>query len=101
MITKDIMRFIKFFENYGTIATGCNSSFITLVSKCKDSISLSDYMPINLIGCMSKIISKTLAMRLKTVMESIIDDVQSTCSEGRNILEGPFIMSELFSCAKR
>lgn len=95
------MRFIKFFERHGTIATGCNSSFITLVPKCKVPISFSDYILINLIGCMSKIISKTLAMRLKTVMESIIDDVQSTCSEGRNILEGPFIMSELFSWAKR
>ena len=83
------------------ISKGCNSSFITLIPKCKDPSSLAEFRPISLIGCTYKIISKLLACRLKQVIGSVVDEVQSAYIEGRNILDGPLIVNEISSWAKK
>lgn len=67
----------------------------------KDPISLTDYRPISLIGCMYKIISKILALRLKKVIGGLIGDVQSAYVEGRSILDRPLVINELLSWAKK
>ena len=72
---EDILQFAKYFESYGKLGRGCSSSFITLVPKIKDPITLGDFRLISLIGCMYKIISKTLANRLKKVIDMSIGDV--------------------------
>lgn len=95
------MAFFKHFEVFGTLAKGCKSSFIMRVPKIQDSLSLNDYRPIGLIGCLSKIISEGLATRLKLVVGYVVDTVQSAYIEGRNILEGALIVNEIFSWAKR
>lgn len=97
----DVMKCVFHFDKYGTLARGCNSSFITLAPKVKDPTSLSDYRLISLIGCIYKIISKLLATRLKKVIGGIIGDVQSAYVEGRNILDGPLVINELNSWAKK
>lgn len=96
----DVFDFVKQFEKSGYIAPGCNSSFITLIPKTSDPLNLGDYRPISLIGCMYKIIAKLLANRLKQVLGSVVDEVQSAYIEGRNILDGPLIMNEVLSWAK-
>lgn len=93
----DILRFVQHFEKHGKVDEGCNSSFITLVPKIKDSLKLLDYRPICLIGCLYKSISKTLAHRIKSSIGMNIDEVQTTYVEGRNILDGPLIINELCS----
>lgn len=64
-----IIRFIKHFVNTGSIAKGCNSSFITLIPtlipKVSDPSNLGDYIPISLLRCIYKIIAKLLALHLK------------------------------------
>ncbi|XP_035838746.1 uncharacterized protein LOC118486418 [Helianthus annuus] len=55
----------------GTIEAGCSSSFITLIPKSKDPVGLRDYRPINLIGVISKTISKILANRLKKAYDNV------------------------------
>nr|KAJ0212228.1 hypothetical protein LSAT_V11C400198280 [Lactuca sativa] len=99
-IKDDIIRFVKFFEETGRISKGCNSSFITLVPKTKDLVTLGDYRPIILSGCMYKIITKVLASRLKVVISSIIDETQSTYVDGGNILDMPLIMNETQSWSR-
>ncbi|KAI3710195.1 hypothetical protein L2E82_39969 [Cichorium intybus] len=100
-IKVDVMRCVSHFDRHGTLAHGCNSSFITLVPKIKDPTSLSDFRPISLIGVIYKIISKTLALRLKRVVGGVISDVQSAYVEGRNILDGPLVINGLYSWANR
>nr|KAJ0192445.1 hypothetical protein LSAT_V11C800414270 [Lactuca sativa] len=46
-------------------------------AKTKDPIHFGDYRPISLIGSTYKIIAKLLALRLKNVIGSVIDEVQS------------------------
>lgn len=65
---EDIVQYIKHFEVTGTFSQGCNSSFITLVPKVKDPITLADYRPISLIGCIYKIVAKILANRHKKLL---------------------------------
>ncbi|KAI3509571.1 hypothetical protein L1887_24947 [Cichorium endivia] len=101
MLKSDVMNCVLHFDKFGTLARGCNSSFITLVPKVKDPSSLSDYRPISLIGCVYKIISKILAIRLKKVIGKVISDVQSAYVEGRNILDGPLVINELYAWAKK
>ncbi|KAL7607598.1 hypothetical protein Lser_V15G19622 [Lactuca serriola] len=85
----------------GSLARGCNSSFITLAPKIKDPLSLNDYRRISLMGCVSKIISKILSNRMKSVIGKVIGDEQSAYVEGRCILEGPLMINEVCSWAKR
>lgn len=74
---------------------------ITLVPKIKDPTLLNDYQPISLIGCMYKIIAKILACRLKSLIGHVIGDAQSSYVEKRNILDGPHIINEIHSWAKK
>ena len=58
-------------------------------------------IPINLIGSITKVISKTLARRLKPVMNKIISKEQTAFISGRDILDGPLMLNEVISWAKR
>lgn len=66
------MDFFGHFEEFGTLGRRCNSFCISLAPKVKDPSTLSDYMPIILIGCVYRIISKLLDTRIKTVVGKIV-----------------------------
>ncbi|GJW49125.1 RNA-directed DNA polymerase, eukaryota, reverse transcriptase zinc-binding domain protein [Tanacetum coccineum] len=59
---------------------------------------MKDFRPITLIGSLYKIIAKILANRLVVVLEDL--DVQSAFVAKRHILDGPFILNELFQWCK-
>lgn len=101
IIKGDVMNFVNHFERCGSFARGCNSSFIALAPKTKDPLSLNEFHPINLMGCLSKIISKILSNRLKTVIGKLIGVEQSAYVEGRCILDGPLMINEVCSWVKR
>ncbi|KAJ0871997.1 putative RNA-directed DNA polymerase [Helianthus annuus] len=90
----------RFYET-GTISPGVGSSFITLVPKSMAPIDLTEYRPINLIGVVSKVISKVLANRLKMVTGKITEDTQSAFLTGIFILDGPLVINEITNWAKR
>lgn len=71
----DILGLVKYFEVGCKLTRGCNSSFISLATKCKDAIHFGDFRPISLIESLYKIIAKLLALRLKKVIGSVIDEV--------------------------
>lgn len=54
-----IKKFQKFHVSY-SISTKCNYSLISLTPKMIGPLSLGDYRPINLIGCIYKKIAKVL-----------------------------------------
>lgn len=90
-----IMRFVKHFEQFRYFSRGSNSSFISLFPKVKDPTSSNEFRPISLIGSIYKIIAKVLAFRLKRVLGSVIDEVQTGFIKGWNILDGPSIINEI------
>ena len=97
----DIAAVVKYFECYGKLDPSCNSSFISLLPKIKDPQQLKDFRPISLIGSIYKIIAKILAIRLKHVMGQCIDEVQTAYVAGRNILDGPLLVNEIYAWSKK
>lgn len=100
IMKNDIVNFVKHFERNCSLAVGCNSSFVTLIPKVPDPLTLGDYRPITLIGSLNKIITKLLATRVRMVIRDVVSEVQSAYIEGRNIMDGLLIMNELVSWVK-
>lgn len=67
----------------------------------KDPLKLGGCRPISFIGYLYKIISKTLANRLKKIIGLNIGEKQSAYVEVRNIQDGPMIVNELCSWEKK
>ncbi|KAI3704850.1 hypothetical protein L1987_75079 [Smallanthus sonchifolius] len=88
-----IKNFDNFFEN-GSFSRGTTSSFIALIPKEKDPVSLGNYRPINLIGIINKVVSKALANRLKVVIDGVISANQTAFLKDRLIMDGPLILNE-------
>ncbi|GJS69464.1 RNA-directed DNA polymerase, eukaryota [Tanacetum coccineum] len=101
IISVDIEDVVSHFFNTDTFSQGCNSSFIALIPKTQDAKLVKDFRPISLIGCIYKIVTKVLANRLCIIIPYLISDVQSAFVTNRQILDGPFILSELLSWCKQ
>ncbi|GJW29733.1 RNA-directed DNA polymerase, eukaryota, reverse transcriptase zinc-binding domain protein [Tanacetum coccineum] len=101
VIKDDIFAYVKEFELTSFIPRGCNSSFITLIPKVDDPLVISDFRPISLIGCQYKILAKVLANHLAHVISSVISEVQMAFIKGRQIIDGPLIVDEIISWAKK
>ncbi|GKG04587.1 reverse transcriptase domain, reverse transcriptase zinc-binding domain protein, partial [Tanacetum coccineum] len=83
------------------ISRGCNSSFVTIISKVTDPIGLGDFRPISLIGCYYKIIANMLAESDKKVVGNVVGDVQNGLIKGRYILDGVLIGNETMEFLKK
>nr|GEY77747.1 RNA-directed DNA polymerase, eukaryota, reverse transcriptase zinc-binding domain protein [Tanacetum cinerariifolium] len=74
---------------HGETPKGGNSSFITLIPKVPNANMVKDFRPISLIGSLYKVIAKVLANRLVTVLDDIVDEIQSDFVMDRQILDVP------------
>ncbi|PNX96792.1 ribonuclease H, partial [Trifolium pratense] len=73
-----------------------NSTYICLIPKVKNPSSPSEYRPISLCNVTLKIITKTLANRIKNILPDIISPNQSAFIKGRLITDNTLIASEIF-----
>ncbi|XP_071727850.1 uncharacterized protein [Rutidosis leptorrhynchoides] len=94
IISDDLIEAIRGFWQNGTISSGCNSSFITLIPKVANPVNLNEYRPISLIGSFYKIIAKLLSNRIKKVIPNLVGFEQSAFIKGRNIMDGVLIANE-------
>ncbi|GJX54108.1 putative RNA-directed DNA polymerase, eukaryota, reverse transcriptase zinc-binding domain protein [Tanacetum coccineum] len=93
-IQKDLYDFVNLFFASCVMPNGANSSFFTLIPKVNNPTLITDFRPISLIGIHYKIIAKILANRLSKVIDKIVSKEQSAFIAGRQILDGPVILSE-------
>jgi len=91
---------LSFFE-LGFIPRRCNVSFVALIPKRENPMSLHDFRPISLVGCVYKVITKILANRIKNVLPSIIDIHQSAFIGGRGLLDNVLVATEVVNFMKR
>ncbi|GKE09575.1 RNA-directed DNA polymerase, eukaryota, reverse transcriptase zinc-binding domain protein [Tanacetum coccineum] len=89
-----------FFDHF-VMPKGANSSFITLIPKVANPIHIKDFHPISLIGVHYKIIANILANRLAKVVDKVVSPEQSAFISGRQILDGPLMLSELMAWYKK
>nr|GEX92775.1 RNA-directed DNA polymerase, eukaryota [Tanacetum cinerariifolium] len=91
---------VKWFFEHGFFATGCNSSFVTLIPKTLDPKLVSKFRPISLIGSLYKVVTKILATRLSFVISDLNSNVQTAFLPNRQILDGPFTTNEILARCK-
>ncbi|GJS70092.1 RNA-directed DNA polymerase, eukaryota, reverse transcriptase zinc-binding domain protein [Tanacetum coccineum] len=96
-----IMKYVNIFLDTGSLPHGSSSSFFTLIPKVNNPIFIKDFRPISLICVHYKIIAKILANRLAKVIDKIVSHEQSTFIAGRQIINGPLILSEIVEWFKK
>ena len=72
-----------------------NYGVIILLPKVKLANSVKQFRLICLLNVIYKIITKTLTVRLSTVVGRVVSQFQTTFIPGRNILEGVMILQEV------
>ncbi|KAI3784929.1 hypothetical protein L1987_44037 [Smallanthus sonchifolius] len=98
---QDFTRLFSEFYESPHLSLGCCSSFIALIAKVVDPTGAQEFLPVSLIGCINKAISKVLVNRLKGVIGKLISNEQSGFLAGRSILDGPLILNELVAWLRR
>ncbi|KAL8125375.1 hypothetical protein AgCh_012893 [Apium graveolens] len=64
------------FTDAKPLPSGMNSSFIALIPKVKVSMRVQDYRLISLINCVTKLLTKVMARRLKPLVDKLFDKHQ-------------------------
>lgn len=95
------MKMLKELHQHGKLVSGLNQSFIVLIPKKEEDVTLKDYRPISLIGNIYKILSKILVVRLSRVVGMVISEHQSAFISNRYILDGAVILNEAISEARK
>jgi len=72
-----------------------------LIPKVENPQQLGEFRPISLVGCLYKIISTALSLRLKKVIGKIIDARQSAFLEGRGLMDSVLVANEVMEEYKR
>nr|CCA65974.1 hypothetical protein [Beta vulgaris subsp. vulgaris] len=100
-IKEDVYTLVREFWATSKLPKGSNSTFITLIPKIDNPENFKDFRPISMVGCVYKIIAKLMAKRIQRVMSSLIGPLQSSYVEGRQILDGALVASEVIDLCKR
>lgn len=96
LIGDDVCEVVLNFLNNGFLPKEINFTHVALIPKTKTPSKMTELRPISLCNVSYKLISKTLANRLKMILPSIIDETQSDFVPGRLITNNILLSSEVF-----
>ncbi|WJX91755.1 hypothetical protein P8452_73482 [Trifolium repens] len=89
------------FHGIASLPKSFLSYFVALIPKVNTPLSLSDFRPISLLGCLYKLVAKVLAKRLGLVMNSIVAPTQSAFLKERYLVDGVMVVNEIVDLAKK
>ena len=82
ILGKNVLQVIEDSRTSRWIPASFNSTFIALIPKLDNPLTLNDFRPISLCNCVYKIISKVIALRMKSILSEHISDEQFGFLEG-------------------
>ncbi|CAL1356041.1 unnamed protein product [Linum trigynum] len=85
----------------GIMPAGLNHTLIALIPKVKDQVMAREFRPISLCNVMYKMLSKAMANRLKSLLDTIISPEQSAFVPGRFIADNVMTAFECFHTMKK
>lgn len=77
VVKEDIVHTMRNFHEEAFLDLGSNATFISLILKSDDANKISEFRPISLVGSVYKILSKTVACRLKEALKDVISSNES------------------------
>ncbi|CAM8954034.1 unnamed protein product [Rhodiola kirilowii] len=86
---------VNLFWSEGVLDEELNRTLITLIPKKKDAERMEDWRPISLFTVAIKIITKILAMRLRSILNQIFSPFQSAFIKGRIISDNFIVAHEI------
>ena len=81
---------------HGVVPSYLNETLISLIPKCQNLESLSNYRPISLYNSNYKVILKIIVARIRPHLNSLISLVQTTFVPSRRGTDNVIITQELF-----
>ena len=93
-IGQEVCSIVSNFFTTGKLENEVNSTYIALIQKIANPLKVSDFRPISLCNVFYKIISKTLANRLKCILPDIISANQSAFIPGCLISDNVLVAYE-------
>ncbi|CAL5191793.1 unnamed protein product [Lathyrus oleraceus] len=100
-VKDDVVNFVQEFYVRGVLPRSATASFLALIPKVDCPISIDEYRPICLVGCLYRLISKILAARLRLVIGKLVSPFQTAFIEGRQLFDGVVVLNEILDFAKR
>lgn len=101
IVGNEVLSLVLSILNDGKSPECINKTFIALIPKCKSPNSPKQFRPISLCNVVMKIVTKTIANRLKPFLPEIIDEEQSAFVHGRMITDNALIAMECFHWMKK
>ena len=95
IVGDDVTEAILSMLNSGHFLRKMDFTHILLIPKKKEPQSMSDYRPISLSNVISRLASKVLANRVKTILPNIISDAQTAFVPDSLITENIFVAYEI------
>jgi hypothetical protein len=96
IVGKDVTKEALDILNHHKDPSHINHTFICLIPKIPNPTQASDLRPISLCNVILKIVTKTIANRLKTILPDIISPNQSAFLHGRLITDNTLMAHEIF-----
>lgn len=91
LLKEDLVNIFNELHHSGTLVKSLKSTLFVLIAKVEGVKDIKQFRPINLVGCIFKLISKVLARKLTKVLGDLIGDCQHAFVEGRQILDAVLV----------